>query len=111
MVIHVILICCINVQVDQKNESLLVPIYGLMVPFHILTVKNVSNNQVSVLCLQKAIIMSCHLATGNQSYSSREPATIFMYREICTEIERDDDNTFLVLKPAGLRTKQSTHRI
>ncbi|KAK9903552.1 hypothetical protein WJX75_008667 [Coccomyxa subellipsoidea] len=33
------------IQVDQKNESLLVPIYGLMVPFHILTVKNVSNNQ------------------------------------------------------------------
>lgn len=36
-------------QVDQKNESLLVPIYGLMVPFHILTVKNVSNNQVCLL--------------------------------------------------------------
>ena len=71
-----ILTCRANVQVDQKNESLLVPIYGLMVPFHILTVKNVSNNQVSVLCLQKSHnceLPSCH---RNQSYSSREPASL-----------------------------------
>ncbi|KAK9824573.1 hypothetical protein WJX72_011424 [[Myrmecia] bisecta] len=33
------------IQVDQKNECVLVPIYGVMVPFHILTVKNASNNQ------------------------------------------------------------------
>ena len=33
------------VQVDQKNESILVPIYGLMVPFHILAVKNAVNSQ------------------------------------------------------------------
>lgn len=32
-------------QVDQKNESILVPIYGLMVPFHILAVKNAVNSQ------------------------------------------------------------------
>ncbi len=30
---------------DQKNESILVPIYGLMVPFHILAVKNAVNSQ------------------------------------------------------------------
>lgn len=30
---------------DQKNECVLVPIYGIMVPFHILTVKNATNNQ------------------------------------------------------------------
>ena len=30
---------------DQKKESVLVPIYGVMVPFHILTVKNATNNQ------------------------------------------------------------------
>lgn len=32
-------------QVDQKKEAVLVPIYGVMVPFHILTVKNATNNQ------------------------------------------------------------------
>ena len=34
-----------HAQVDQKNESILVPIYGLMVPFHILAVKNAVNSQ------------------------------------------------------------------
>lgn len=38
-------IICTAVQVDQKNESILVPIYGLMVPFHILAVKNAVNSQ------------------------------------------------------------------
>ncbi|KAL3130646.1 hypothetical protein ABBQ38_008037 [Trebouxia sp. C0009 RCD-2024] len=33
------------IQVDQKKEAVLVPIYGVMVPFHILTVKNATNNQ------------------------------------------------------------------
>ena len=32
-------------QVDQKREAVLVPIYGVMVPFHILTIKNATNNQ------------------------------------------------------------------
>ena len=30
---------------DQRHESVLVPIYGTLVPFHILTVKNATNNQ------------------------------------------------------------------
>ncbi len=30
---------------DQKKEAVLVPIYGVMVPFHILTIKNATNNQ------------------------------------------------------------------
>ena len=34
-----------DVQVDQKKESVLVPIYGVMVPFHVLTIKNATNNQ------------------------------------------------------------------
>lgn len=33
-------------QVDHRNECLLAPIYGILVPFHILTVKNATNNQV-----------------------------------------------------------------
>lgn len=34
-----------EVQVDQRTESVLLPIYGIMVPFHILTIKNATNNQ------------------------------------------------------------------
>lgn len=32
-------------QVDQKNEAVLLPIYGLLVPFHIATIKSVSSQQ------------------------------------------------------------------
>lgn len=35
----------LTVQVDHRNECLLMPIYGVLVPFHILTVKNATNNQ------------------------------------------------------------------
>ncbi|KAL9259809.1 FACT complex subunit SPT16-like protein [Drosera capensis] len=31
------------IQIDQKNEAILLPIYGSMVPFHVSTVKTVSN--------------------------------------------------------------------
>lgn len=34
----------LTVQVDHRAECVLVPIYGVLVPFHILTVKNASNN-------------------------------------------------------------------
>ena len=37
--------CRVDMQVDQKREAVLVPIYGVMVPFHILTIKNATNNQ------------------------------------------------------------------
>ena len=30
---------------DQRSEAVLLPIYGVMVPFHILTIKNATNNQ------------------------------------------------------------------
>lgn len=33
------------IQVDQRNESVLLPVYGLMVPFHIATVKSVTSQQ------------------------------------------------------------------
>lgn len=33
------------IQVDQKNEAILLPVYGLMVPFHIATVKSVTSQQ------------------------------------------------------------------
>ncbi|XP_021898747.1 FACT complex subunit SPT16 [Carica papaya] len=33
------------IQVDQKNESVLLPIYGSMVPFHVATIRTVSSQQ------------------------------------------------------------------
>lgn len=33
------------IQIDQKNEAILLPVYGRMVPFHIATVKSVSSQQ------------------------------------------------------------------
>lgn len=33
------------IQVDQKNEAILLPIYGSMVPFHVATVRQVSSQQ------------------------------------------------------------------
>ncbi|KAL8545355.1 hypothetical protein ACS0TY_005507 [Phlomoides rotata] len=33
------------IQVDQKNEAILLPIYGMMVPFHVALVKQVSSQQ------------------------------------------------------------------
>ena len=35
------------IQIDQKNEAILLPIYGTMVPFHVATVKSVSSQQES----------------------------------------------------------------
>ncbi|XP_043700747.1 FACT complex subunit SPT16-like [Telopea speciosissima] len=35
------------IQIDQKNEAVLLPIYGSMVPFHIATIKSVNSQQDS----------------------------------------------------------------
>ena len=35
----------LSIHVDTKSESILLPIYGVMVPFHVLTVKNASATQ------------------------------------------------------------------
>ncbi|KAF5454235.1 hypothetical protein F2P56_023915 [Juglans regia] len=35
------------IQIDQKNEAILLPIYGSMVPFHVATLKSVSSQQDS----------------------------------------------------------------
>lgn len=44
--------CCCCAQVDQRSEAVLVPVYGIMVPFHILTVKNATSNQARSLRTQ-----------------------------------------------------------
>ncbi|MQL95550.1 hypothetical protein Taro_028222 [Colocasia esculenta] len=43
------------IQVDQKNETILLPIYGSMVPFHISTVKSVNSNQDNRTCTIRII--------------------------------------------------------
>ncbi|KAJ3669600.1 hypothetical protein LUZ60_011550 [Juncus effusus] len=43
------------IQVDGKNEAVLLPIYGSMVPFHISTVKTVSNHQDNRTCTIRII--------------------------------------------------------
>ncbi|XP_051201231.1 FACT complex subunit SPT16 [Lolium perenne] len=38
------------IQVDQRNEAVLLPIYGSMVPFHVSTVKSVTSHQDNRTC-------------------------------------------------------------
>lgn len=33
------------IQVDTKNDAVLVPIYGIVVPFHVATIKSVTSQQ------------------------------------------------------------------
>ncbi|GFH23154.1 uncharacterized protein HaLaN_20722, partial [Haematococcus lacustris] len=39
------------IQVDPRAESVLLPVYGIMVPFHITCIKNVSHSQVGAVRL------------------------------------------------------------
>ncbi|WOL19289.1 FACT complex subunit SPT16-like [Canna indica] len=43
------------IQVDQKNEAILLPIYGNMVPFHVSTVKSVTSHQDNRTCTIRII--------------------------------------------------------
>lgn len=43
------------IQVDQKNEAVLLPIYGSMVPFHVSTVKSVTSHQDNRTCTIRII--------------------------------------------------------
>lgn len=64
----------LQVLVDQRNECVLVPIYGVQVPFHILTIKNASNNQDG----DKAYIrINFNVGTGFEP-SARFPNAIFI---------------------------------
>lgn len=44
-----------RLQVHKERESVLLPIYGVMVPFHVTTIKNVSHTPVSKTLLLFAI--------------------------------------------------------
>ncbi|PKA51534.1 FACT complex subunit SPT16 [Apostasia shenzhenica] len=43
------------IQVDQKNEAVLLPIHGSMVPFHVSSVKSVTSNQDNRTCTVRII--------------------------------------------------------
>lgn len=43
------------IQLDQKNEAILLPIYGSMVPFHVSTVKSVTSHQDNRTCTIRII--------------------------------------------------------
>ncbi|KAG0492646.1 hypothetical protein HPP92_005733 [Vanilla planifolia] len=43
------------IQVDQKNEAVLLPIYGIMVPFHVSTIKTVTGHQDNRTCTVRII--------------------------------------------------------
>ncbi|MCL7025085.1 hypothetical protein MKW94_006052 [Papaver nudicaule] len=43
------------IQIDQRNEAIILPLYGSMVPFHIATVKSVSSQQDNRTCYIRII--------------------------------------------------------
>ena len=47
-------------QVDQRHEAILVPIYGVLTPFHILTLKNATVNQAHSPLLWLVDVISAH---------------------------------------------------
>ncbi|KAI3435579.1 hypothetical protein D9Q98_001644 [Chlorella vulgaris] len=64
----------LTVQVDKRSECVLVPIYGMLVPFHILTVKNASNNQDG----EHAYIRLNFNFSGAYEPVSRHPAAAYL---------------------------------
>ncbi|MCL7022174.1 hypothetical protein MKW94_024963 [Papaver nudicaule] len=43
------------IQIDQRNEAIILPLYGSMVPFHVATVKSVSSQQENRTCYIRII--------------------------------------------------------
>ncbi|RZC84595.1 hypothetical protein C5167_047383 [Papaver somniferum] len=43
------------IQIDQRNEAIILPLYGSMVPFHVATVKSVSSQQDNRTCYIRII--------------------------------------------------------
>lgn len=51
---------------DQKSEAILVPIYGVLTPFHILTLKNATVNQVRLILGQRSWCLHTASARGGK---------------------------------------------
>ncbi|KAJ6808865.1 FACT complex subunit SPT16-like [Iris pallida] len=67
------------IQVDQKNEAVLLPIYGSMVPFHISTVKSVTSHQDNRTCTIRIIFNVPGTAfTPHDSNSLKNQGAIYL---------------------------------
>ncbi|GAB4855678.1 FACT complex subunit spt16 [Ancistrocladus abbreviatus] len=80
------------IQIDQKNEAILLPIYGSMVPFHVSTVKTVNN----------------------QSDTNRNSYVRIIFNVPGTPFSAHDANTLkhqgsIYLKEVSFRSKDSKH--
>lgn len=84
------------VQVDHRSECVLVPIYGMLVPFHILTVKNASNNQASLqlgMCAQQEQGTACHLHVG--SACCAQPAFLTLGSVPTAAVLQDGEHAYI----------------
>ena len=81
------------IQVDQKNEAVLLPIYGSMVPFHISTVKSVNSNQDNRTCTIRIIFN----VPGAPFAPSPDPSNTLK------------NQTFIFLKEITFRSKDPRH--
>ncbi|XP_071697254.1 FACT complex subunit SPT16-like [Rutidosis leptorrhynchoides] len=78
--------------VDQKNESILIPLYGCMVPFHIATVKTVSSqSDTSSNCYIRIIFN-----VPGAPFSSNDPNSV-------------KNQTDIFLKEVSFRSKDPRH--
>ena len=59
---------------DSRNEAVLLPIYGVMLPFHITTIKSVTNNQDN----EHAYIRVAFNVGGVYEPATRYPTAIFL---------------------------------
>ncbi|MQM10974.1 hypothetical protein Taro_043879 [Colocasia esculenta] len=68
------------IQVDQRNEAVLLPIYGSLVPFHISTVKSVNSNQDNRTCTIRIIfnVPGAPFAPPPDANTSRNQSAIFL---------------------------------
>ncbi|KAM0043632.1 putative peptidase M24, FACT complex subunit Spt16 domain, FACT complex subunit Spt16 lobe [Helianthus debilis subsp. tardiflorus] len=80
------------IQVDQKNEAILIPLYGSMVPFHIATVKTVSSQADTSRNCYIRIIFN----VPGTPFSSQDPNSV-------------KNQTDIFLKEVSFRSKDPRH--
>ncbi|KAK3016998.1 hypothetical protein RJ639_006564 [Escallonia herrerae] len=66
------------IQIDQKNEAILLPIYGTMVPFHVATLKSVSSQQDTNRTCYIRLIFNVPGTPFNDSTSSKFQGSIYV---------------------------------
>ncbi|KAF9594056.1 hypothetical protein IFM89_027030 [Coptis chinensis] len=98
------------IQIDQKNEAILLPIYGSMVPFHVATVKSVSSQQDSSPTCYIRIIFNVPGAAFNthDTNSLKFQGSIYLKEVASRESERAERATLVSqekLQLAGTKFK------